>query len=162
MVINMKHTSDIKRFRESFKLTQQQLAELLNIPVKNIQNWEQGQRTPSPWVIDLIYDRVIASKQNNKVLTFLEIKKGVQEVAKKYPISKVYLFGSYAKGEATPNSDIDLYVETKLYGLDYFELSEAFRKKLADHKIDMLTPKTINKDSMIDKEIKETGIQIYG
>ncbi|MDD5070721.1 MAG: nucleotidyltransferase domain-containing protein, partial [Candidatus Omnitrophica bacterium] len=32
-----------------------------------------------------------------------------------------YLFGSYVKGQATASSDIDLYMESDLYGLEYFE-----------------------------------------
>ena len=32
----------------------------------------------------------------------------VTDVVRKYDISEVYLFGSYARGEQTPQSDIDL------------------------------------------------------
>ena len=158
----MKKINQIKRLREIFDLTQLQLASLLGIPLKSIQNWEQGQRIPSPWVIDLIYDRALNNKQNNKVLTYLEIKKAVKEVASKHDIKRVYLFGSYAKGLATPNSDIDLYIESNIYGLDYFGLSEEFRIALKDHKVDMLSPKTVIKNSPIELEIKQSGILIYG
>jgi len=157
----MKKINQIKRLREIFDLTQLELAALLGIPLKSIQNWEQGQRIPSPWVIDLIYDRALINKQN-KVLTYLEIKKAVKEVASKHDIKRVYLFGSYAKGLATPNSDIDLYIESNIYGLDYFGLSEEFRIALKDHKVDMLSPKTVIKNSPIELEIKQSGILIYG
>jgi predicted nucleotidyltransferase/DNA-binding XRE family transcriptional regulator len=157
----MKKINQIKKLREIFDLTQLELASLLGIPLKSIQNWEQGQRIPSPWVIDLIYDRALISKQNNKVLTYLEIKKAVKEVASKHDIKRVYLFGSYAKGLATPNSDIDLYIESNIYGLDYFELSEEFRIALKDHKVDMLSPKTVIKNSPIQLEIKQSVILIY-
>jgi uncharacterized protein len=33
------------------------------------------------------------------------------ELQRKYPISKMGVFGSYARGEATENSDIDIAVE---------------------------------------------------
>jgi len=158
----MKKINQIIRLREIFELTQLELATLLGIPLKSIQNWEQGQRIPSPWVIDLIYDRALINKQNSKVLTYLEIKRAVKEVASKYDIKRVYLFGSYAKGLATPNSDIDLYVESNIYGLDYFGLSEEFRIALKDHKVDMLSPKTVIKNSPIELEIKQSGILIYG
>jgi predicted nucleotidyltransferase/DNA-binding XRE family transcriptional regulator len=158
----MKKINQIKRLREIFDLTQLELATLLGIPLKSIQNWEQGQRIPSPWVIDLIYDRALINKQNYKVLTYLEIKKAVKEVASKHDIKRVYLFGSYAKGLANPNSDIDLYIESNIYGLDYFGLSEEFRIALKDHKVDMLSPKTVIKNSPIELEIKQSGILIYG
>lgn len=39
-----------------------------------------------------------------------EIKQIVSPIAKKYGIEKVYLFGSYARGEARSNSDVDLLI----------------------------------------------------
>ncbi|HKZ64768.1 MAG TPA: nucleotidyltransferase family protein [Chitinophagaceae bacterium] len=33
------------------------------------------------------------------------------DLQKKYPVSKLGVFGSYARGEATENSDIDIAVE---------------------------------------------------
>jgi predicted nucleotidyltransferase len=160
----MSKYSKIKELRNKFKLSQAEFATLLGIPVKTIRNWEQGIRIPSEWVLDLIYDKTLSREQirKSKVLSFLDIKKAVKEVASKHNISKVYLFGSYAKGEARPNSDIDLYIDSKIYGLDYFGLAEEFRQALGDKKIDMLSPKTVIKNSKIDLEIKETGIQIYG
>ena len=40
-----------------------------------------------------------------------EISRRVAPVAKSYGLPAVYLFGSYARGEATPESDIDLLVD---------------------------------------------------
>lgn len=39
------------------------------------------------------------------------IKKAIIPIAKQYGIRKVFLFGSYAKGTAKENSDIDLLIE---------------------------------------------------
>jgi predicted nucleotidyltransferase len=157
----MKKINQIKKLREIFGLTQLELAALLGIPLKSIQNWEQGQRIPSPWVIDLIYDRALINKQNNKVLTYLEIKKAVKEVASKHDIKRVYLFGSYAKGLATPNSDIDLYMETNIKDMTHFGIAEEFRQRLLDKKVELFSPYTIIKNSKIDLEIKQTGILIF-
>jgi predicted nucleotidyltransferase/DNA-binding XRE family transcriptional regulator len=156
----MKKINQIKKLREIFGLTQLELASLLGIPLKSIQNWEQGQRIPSPWVIDLIYDRALINKQN-KVLTYLEIKKAVKEVASKHDIKRVYLFGSYAKGLATPNSDVDLYMETNIKDMTHFEIAEEFRQRLLDKKVELFSPMLVIKNSRIDKEIKESGILLY-
>ena len=43
--------------------------------------------------------------------TVEEIQRRVTPVAQKYSFSAVYLFGSYARGEATAESDIDLLVD---------------------------------------------------
>ena len=45
------------------------------------------------------------------VYTTNEIADKVRPIAEAYGIDKVYLFGSYARGEATKNSDVDLRVD---------------------------------------------------
>ena len=45
------------------------------------------------------------------MLTIEEIKKTVSEIAPKYNLKKVTLFGSRANGTATENSDVDLIVD---------------------------------------------------
>ena len=45
------------------------------------------------------------------MLTIEDIKKTVAEIAPKYNLKKVTLFGSRANGTATENSDVDLLVE---------------------------------------------------
>ena len=40
-----------------------------------------------------------------------EIKDSIRDIAVKYPIKKISLFGSYANGTANNDSDIDLLVE---------------------------------------------------
>ena len=45
--------------------------------------------------------------------TKAEIAKRIAPVAEKYGLSRVYLFGSYARGDADDSSDIDLLVDTK-------------------------------------------------
>lgn len=47
---------------------------------------------------------------NNKIYTIEEIKTIVTPIAEKYSFKEVYLFGSYARGEATEKSDIDLVI----------------------------------------------------
>jgi hypothetical protein len=46
-----------------------------------------------------------------KMITIEQIKHEVKEAAKEYPIKKVDLFGSYAEGTHTDESDIDILVE---------------------------------------------------
>lgn len=44
------------------------------------------------------------------VLSFDEIRKLTAPIAKKHNAKNVYLFGSYAREEATPDSDLDFLV----------------------------------------------------
>ena len=45
------------------------------------------------------------------MLTIEEIRKTVTKVGKRYGIKNAYLFGSYAKGEATEDSDVDIIID---------------------------------------------------
>ena len=46
-----------------------------------------------------------------EVLTIKEIRTRIKPVMDKHGIKEVYLFGSYARGEAKPSSDVDLFCE---------------------------------------------------
>ncbi len=158
----------LKTIRENLGYTQKDVANLLYIPLNTLRNWEQDQRTPSEWTINLVIDKLLMDANNqfneinesNGVLSFLKIKKDISFIAKQYDVNRVYLFGSYAKGNATEFSDIDLYMESNLYGLDYFEFAEVLREKL-NKKIELLSQLTTKEDSKIRDEIKKTGVLIY-
>ena len=49
----------------------------------------------------------------DKIYTIDEIKKIVTPLAQKYGMKRMYLFGSYARGEATPESDIDFRFDSE-------------------------------------------------
>ena len=49
-------------------------------------------------------------QQNRVTLTQEKIRDAVQMVAPKFEIQKVYLFGSYARGDATERSDCDFRI----------------------------------------------------
>ncbi len=99
---------------------------------------------------------------SNKVYTIEEIKSILSEILKKLPVYQVILFGSYAKNEATPKSDLDFIIDTKstLHGFDLLEIAyiieQAFKKDT-----DIFEKYEIIKDSKIDNEIKKTGVVVY-
>ena len=73
--------------------------------------------------------------------TIDEIKRRVTPVAKKYNLAAVYLFGSYARGEATAESDIDLLVDltgSSVRGLNFVGLYNEFASAL-EVSIDIVT-----------------------
>lgn len=72
-----------------------------------------------------------------------------------------YLFGSYTKGYAKGNSDVDLCVSTSLTGLRFAGLSEAIRTVL--HKrIDLIRFNNLENNLELVYEIMKDGIKIYG
>lgn len=57
------------------------------------------------------FDLKIPAKKPADLLSFWEIRSAVREVAKRYGAARVWLFGSYARGEAKDGSDIDLRID---------------------------------------------------
>ena len=58
----------------------------------------------------------------NTIYTLEKIRAIVKPIADKYNVQSIYLFGSYARGEANENSDLDFLV----FGGDNFKLTNIF------------------------------------
>ena len=90
------------------------------------------------------------------VYTLNEIQSIITPIAIKYKLKAVYIFGSYARGTAKEQSDIDLLVDTTDTGLDtlfklgalYDEISNSFTKE-----IDMVTLSSIEQPPIRKSEI---------
>lgn len=70
-----------------------------------------------------------------------DIKKVITEYFKDKPVNKVWLFGSYARGDADHVSDIDVLVDldrSSHIGLQFFGWSERL-KELIDKKVDIVS-----------------------
>lgn len=80
--------------------------------------------------------KLIRNDVTPSILTIKEIKNRIRPVMEKHQINEVYLFGSYARGEAHPNSDVDIYcssgdVETLYDEVDLIEeLKQALGKEV--------------------------------
>ncbi len=81
------------------------------------------------------------------ILTKEQIQKIVIEYFTEKPVKKAWLFGSYARGEADADSDVDVLVEldyNKNPGMDFF----SWRQDLADainKKVDIVSLGWVNK-----------------
>lgn len=86
----------------------------------------------------------------------------LQDVAKRFHIKRLVLFGSAARGELTPQSDIDLLVEFEkgkepsLGGM--VDIQNAFVKLFGGRKVDVVTPSILNnpyRKRAIEKDMEE-------
>ena len=95
-------------------------------------------------------NKIKSDSNFDKIITILQ----------RHGVKKISVFGSYARGEASPQSDIDIIVEFSdrkslldLVGIEQ-ELSETLGRK-----VDLLTEKSIN-PYLIDR-IKKERLVIY-
>jgi len=93
----------------------------------------------------------LSTSQINQIKTFFADK----------PVKKVYLFGSYARGEADENSDVDLLIDwdySKIKGFDYVtwwdEIKEILKKD-----VDFVSTKYVS--HLIEEYINNDKILIY-
>lgn len=89
-----------------------------------------------------------------------ELKEIIAPIADKYHISKVYLFGSFARGDYNELSDVDLRIEKgglkgmfALCGF-YTEVEEALKMK-----VDILTTGSLEDNFL--KEIGKDEVMLY-
>lgn len=96
----------------------------------------------------------------NNTEKYSDLYQKVISILKEYGIKKIAVFGSYARGEARPNSDLDLLVEfpkgTSL--LDHARIQNDLMERTGI-KVDLLTEKAIS-PYLIDR-IKNEAIVIY-
>ena len=90
------------------------------------------------------------------IYTIEEIRQRVLPVAEKYHLKAIYLFGSYARGDAREDSDIDLLIDATdsglrglAYGGLYHDLEEALGKS-----IDMITVKSLEQPARHESDIR--------
>lgn len=88
-----------------------------------------------------------------------EIKRILIPIAKKYGIASISLFGPYAKGKATPDSDIDFIMDKgDLVGIKYFSLLEELENAF-NCKIDLITTGFSNKEFL--NNIRKDEVLLY-
>lgn len=78
------------------------------------------------------------------MLTIDQIKNTVSKYGKEYGIKNAYLFGSYAKNEATNDSDIDLIIEKG--SLDDYDAYCSLKFSIEDElgvDVDLLTTESV-------------------
>lgn len=109
------------------------------------------------------------------IYTIDEIKRRIEPVAKEYGVKQVYLFGSYARGEATEESDVDLLVAMpgEYSFFDTAELEEKFAKSL-EKDVDLVTTDDITDDYGAPKDrldlireafrsnVRQERVNVYG
>jgi len=96
------------------------------------------------------------------IYTTTEIKEKLYPIFSTNPIEKATLFGSYATGNPSKLSDVDILIDSKgrLRGIDFFGILEDITETLKIP-IDLIELSQIIDGGRIQHEIAETGVVIY-
>ena len=86
---------------------------------------------------------------NNEIIAKLKADK--QNLFNRFKVTKLGVFGSFARGEETPESDVDILVEfSEVPGMKDFFGAEEHLEKLLDRKIDLV------RENAIRPELRES------
>ncbi|PMB06261.1 DNA polymerase subunit beta [Fischerella thermalis CCMEE 5273] len=88
----------------------------------------------------------------------LPLKEEILRIAAKYGAYNVRVFGSVARGEARPDSDVDFLVELEPQRtlLDQIALMQSL-EELLGHKVDVTEPETLH-ELIRDKVLREAVV----
>lgn len=155
----------LKDYRSELGISIKEASISTCVPLRTYIRYEKdetyGNSLKREQIYKLLKDKYEITEEKG-ILSINEISKLVSNVLKKYnEVEFCYLFGSYAKGYAKENSDIDLCISTSLTGLSFVGLIEELREKL-NKKIDLLRLKDLNNNIDLINDIMKEGIKIYG
>ena len=154
----------LKDLRKHNNLTQKECAAYLDMPLRTYQNYETDPRKENSIKYKYIYEKLKQINfidETHGILKLEQIKEICTDIFSKYDVEFCYLFGSYAKGKATENSDVDLLISTSETGLKFYDLLGYLMEGLKK-KVDFLNIEQLKNNLELTKEILKDGIKIYG
>ena len=151
---------ELKELRLRCGLTQPQAAKLVGIPFRTYCRYEAKEGGGGSFKYEHML-KILEGQFKERVLSTDEISKSISSVFDLFPVQACYLFGSYAKGKATKESDIDLLLVSPIEGIEYYELLGKLEEKLGK-KVDLIRLEVAVQNIGLMNEILKDGIKIYG
>ena len=158
---------NLREIRIGYNLSQADAAHILGVPVRTYRRYESDEQYGSSIKRDAFVNILNSTCQITEDRGLLSVEIIKDKLTKlfdeeyKDQIEFCYLFGSYAKGCAREDSDVDLYVSSSLTGLKFVGLMEKIRQTL-HKKVDVIRSSELNNNITLINEIMKGGIKIYG
>ena len=150
----------LRQKRKELGLTQEQAAKACGVSRRTYQTYEETN------IVNTTLDKLLEQIEelynpDNIVYNVKTIKNICRTIFVHYPgVECAYLYGSYARGEATGKSDIDILVVCHGMGLKFFgmaaDLEEALHKE-----VDLQTHEQVGDNIDFLENILVDGIKIY-
>lgn len=118
----------VRAVRDKLGLTQEQLAQRVGVTYSTVNHWENGKRTPQPFLMARLHElnaeseapRPSAESAPSRDLAAANVSGAIREMVERivdrFRPERVVLFGSHARGDAGPDSDVDLLIVMDIEG----------------------------------------------
>ena len=154
----------LKQLRKQIGLNQIDAAKICGVSRRTYQEYEEKQTQ------NATFDEILAKLKEMGItgkgpalLNIRYIKQKTSEIFAKYSeVRCAYLFGSYARGEATIESDVDIViVENEVMGLKFYGLAAELEDKLGKE-VDLHSHRELSDNDEFLARILTDGVKIYG
>ena len=150
--------NELKQKRKELGLTQVEAAQICGVSRRSFQYYEENDEYEEMRRKIL---EIIENSEKNRILGLQFIKLTCTKIFKKYPeIRCAYLYGSYARKEATPESDVDILVICHNMGLSFFGMAAELSNVLGKE-VDLQTIEQLEGSVPLIENILTEGIKIY-
>lgn len=97
-----------------------------------------------------------------KIYQVNEIKSKLRPIFEAAPVYRAILFGSYAKGNATEESDIDIVIDSKgeLLNMEFYGVLEDITAQL-NKRVDLFEISELSRNTAICSAVEQEGIVLY-
>ena len=155
--------NELRQKRKQLGLTQVQAANACGVSRRTYQTYEEKPIMNATFEdIRKKLDELGVLDGSNYICNINFIKHVCKEVfSTMYPeVKAAYLFGSYARGEATGKSDIDILVVIPPIGMKYYGIAVDLEERL-HKKIDLHTHRQLLESEPFLEQVLKDGIKIY-
>lgn len=156
--------NELRQKRKKLGFTQIQAANICGVSRRTYQTYEKTDN------YNETYDELIRKLEetgfidgSNYITNLKSIKIACNNLFKEkyHEIKCAYIFGSYARGEATGKSDIDILIVCPPLGMRFYAIATELEEQL--HKrIDLHTHRQLVENEKFLEEILKEGVKIYG
>lgn len=156
--------NNLKALRKKKKITQKEAAAYLKVSLRSYISYENDADKADTFKYQYMIEKLSELNpldETHGILSLEEIQSACREVFKDYPVNFAYLFGSYAKGTAREDSDVDLVIGTDLSGMRFYGMVDKVKKELRKN-VDILTTDQLKDNKLLIDEILKDGVRVYG
>lgn len=150
----------VRAARAKRRLSQRALAKKAGVPQSTVSAVESGQRQPSVMTLERLLAAAgfqLEAKLVNAVRPSDLLERYQDEIAQmlsRYHVSEAWVFGSVARGEDQPDSDLDLLIEMNPKGsfIDSIDLEEEL-SSLLGCSVDVVTIQELESNDLFQRRV---------